>query len=87
MRQGCVAAPGTRDTWSVGEETIPARQRTKNLEALGRFVTKEFEEGLSGKGGTRVGLMIEAPLGDCGPLIHPWKFRSTGTFGIKAGGV
>ena len=64
----------SRNMVCLGRDNTSAK-RTKNLKALGRFITKEFAE---------VGPMIEAPLGDSGLLIHLLKFRSTGTLGLKA---
>ena len=70
----------------LGKRDDISAKRTKDLKALGRFITKEFEEGLSGNGRTRVGLMTRAPLGDSALLIQQLRFHRTGTIGLKAKG-
>ena len=68
VRGPCGVARVRSRSWNArhmvrrGRDDTSAK-RTKDLEAHGRFITKEFEKGLSGNGGTRVGLMIEGAFG------------------------
>ena len=67
-----------------GRNAINAKG-TKDLEALGRLITKKSEEGLPGNGRRRMGLMFNASLSNSGLPIPQLKFHSTGTIGLWAG--
>ena len=56
---------------------------TKNFEAFGGLITKEFKEGLSGKGRKRVGMMIDAPFGESGVLIFTMNVSTKRSVGLE----
>ena len=57
---------------------------TKNFEAFGGLITKDFKEGLSGNGRKRVGMMIDAPFGESGVLIFTMDVSTKRLIGLEA---